>query len=201
MTIAAPGMRSERRFLATGPLPVNRLPTGARYRARKALAMRARHGYRTATQAVVTQPRRPLGARSSVGEHYVDIVGVAGSIPAAPTILCLSPGSPRSLISIRRQTVNRPLSRLGEVADFLLPGLPAAPDTMRRPEQLRIWLLLGADQHHRFPRVILASCLFRPIFAVWFRLVSDQGAADVTRYAQEVPTSGTPGSCADPPCP
>ena len=25
-------------------------------------------------------------ARSSVGEHYVDIVGVAGSIPAAPTI-------------------------------------------------------------------------------------------------------------------
>ena len=26
------------------------------------------------------------GAHSSVGEHYVDIVGVAGSIPAAPTI-------------------------------------------------------------------------------------------------------------------
>ncbi len=26
------------------------------------------------------------GARSSAGEHYVDIVGVAGSIPAAPTI-------------------------------------------------------------------------------------------------------------------
>ena len=26
-------------------------------------------------------------ARSSAGEHYVDIVGVAGSIPAAPTIL------------------------------------------------------------------------------------------------------------------
>jgi large subunit ribosomal protein L36 len=25
-------------------------------------------------------------ARSSAGEHYVDIVGVAGSIPAAPTI-------------------------------------------------------------------------------------------------------------------
>src|SRR5690606_34510048 len=31
---------------------------------------------------------RPAGyrARSSAGEHYVDIVGVAGSIPAAPTI-------------------------------------------------------------------------------------------------------------------
>ena len=27
-----------------------------------------------------------IGARSSAGEHYVDIVGVAGSIPAAPTI-------------------------------------------------------------------------------------------------------------------
>ena len=27
-----------------------------------------------------------LRVRSSVGEHYVDIVGVAGSIPAAPTI-------------------------------------------------------------------------------------------------------------------
>jgi hypothetical protein len=28
-----------------------------------------------------------IRARSSAGEHYVDIVGVAGSIPAAPTIL------------------------------------------------------------------------------------------------------------------
>ncbi len=26
-------------------------------------------------------------ARSSAGEHYGDIVGVAGSIPAAPTII------------------------------------------------------------------------------------------------------------------
>jgi hypothetical protein len=26
------------------------------------------------------------GARSSAGEHYVDIVGVTGSIPVAPTI-------------------------------------------------------------------------------------------------------------------
>lgn len=26
-------------------------------------------------------------ARSSAGEHYVDIVGVAGSIPAAPTVV------------------------------------------------------------------------------------------------------------------
>ena len=29
---------------------------------------------------------RLVRARSSAGEHYVDIVGVAGSIPAAPTI-------------------------------------------------------------------------------------------------------------------
>ena len=27
-----------------------------------------------------------IGARSSAGEHYGDIVGVAGSNPAAPTI-------------------------------------------------------------------------------------------------------------------
>ncbi len=27
-----------------------------------------------------------IGARSSVGEHYGDIVGVAGSNPAVPTI-------------------------------------------------------------------------------------------------------------------
>ena len=27
-----------------------------------------------------------VGARSSAGEHYVDIVGVTGSIPVAPTI-------------------------------------------------------------------------------------------------------------------
>jgi hypothetical protein len=30
-------------------------------------------------------PQRPW-ARSSAGEHYVDIVGVTGSIPVAPTI-------------------------------------------------------------------------------------------------------------------
>jgi hypothetical protein len=29
----------------------------------------------------------PRRTRSSAGEHYVDIVGVAGSIPAASTIL------------------------------------------------------------------------------------------------------------------
>src|ERR1700730_12742443 len=38
-----------------------------------------------------TRPRSPkgngAGARSSAGEHYVDIVGVTGSIPVAPTIL------------------------------------------------------------------------------------------------------------------
>src|SRR3979411_407468 len=36
-------------------------------------------------------------ARSSAGEHYVDIVGVTGSIPVAPTILSnmLDPLSPR----------------------------------------------------------------------------------------------------------
>ena len=28
------------------------------------------------------------GACSSAGEHYVDIVGVTGSIPVTPTILC-----------------------------------------------------------------------------------------------------------------
>ena len=27
-------------------------------------------------------------ARSSAGEHYLDTVGVAGSIPVEPTILC-----------------------------------------------------------------------------------------------------------------
>lgn len=31
-------------------------------------------------------------ARSSAGEHYVDIVGVAGSIPAAPTTICVGIG-------------------------------------------------------------------------------------------------------------
>jgi hypothetical protein len=36
-------------------------------------------------------PLRAGRARSSAGEHYVDIVGVAGSIPAAPTMLGLSP--------------------------------------------------------------------------------------------------------------
>src|SRR5262249_42112440 len=44
--------------------------------------------------ACLAQPERIRGsyptnlfwARSSAGEHYVDIVGVAGSIPAAPTI-------------------------------------------------------------------------------------------------------------------
>src|SRR5262245_55473008 len=34
-------------------------------------------------------PTKRLWARSSAGEHYVDIVGVAGSIPAAPTIATL----------------------------------------------------------------------------------------------------------------
>ena len=31
-----------------------------------------------------------IRARSSAGEHYVDIVGVTGSIPVAPTITILS---------------------------------------------------------------------------------------------------------------
>ena len=33
---------------------------------------------------------RCFGARSSAGEHYVDIVGVTGSIPVAPTIFPVS---------------------------------------------------------------------------------------------------------------
>src|SRR5215472_5721216 len=41
-------------------------------------------------------------ARSSAGEHYVDIVGVTGSIPVAPTIV---------------HTVGRPCGRVGDVAD------------------------------------------------------------------------------------
>ena len=40
-------------------------------------------------------PKSPvLRARSSAGEHYVDIVGVTGSIPVAPTIPAVFNASP-----------------------------------------------------------------------------------------------------------
>ena len=40
-----------------------------------------------ATPRASTQPL--VRARSSAGEHYVDIVGVTGSIPVAPTIISI----------------------------------------------------------------------------------------------------------------
>ena len=40
--------------------------------------------------AITLAASRPqVRARSSAGEHYVDIVGVTGSIPVAPTISLL----------------------------------------------------------------------------------------------------------------
>src|SRR6185312_6744762 len=42
-------------------------------------------------------------ARSSAGEHYVDIVGVTGSIPVAPTI--------RTSIRVRNEPYGRPRGR------------------------------------------------------------------------------------------
>src|SRR5690606_2261316 len=39
------------------------------------------------------------GARSSAVEHYLDMVGVTGSIPVAPTIFLQSHGSPKRLSS------------------------------------------------------------------------------------------------------
>ena len=40
----------------------------------------------SAGTAPVRNPHQAIRARSSAGEHYVDIVGVTGSIPVAPTI-------------------------------------------------------------------------------------------------------------------
>ena len=54
--------------------------------------------------APLVHARRP-GARSSAGEHYVDIVGVTGSIPVAPTIpvpkrrLCRVRGRPATSLA------------------------------------------------------------------------------------------------------
>ena len=49
---------------------------------------------------------RPLvRARSSAGEHYVDIVGVTGSIPVAPTILPFDMSMDFSALSIRQRVV------------------------------------------------------------------------------------------------
>ena len=53
-------------------------------------------------------------ARNSAGEHYVDIVGVAGSIPAAPTI------SP-----LQNQSV-RPMSLIGDIAQSAVQRQNAA---------------------------------------------------------------------------
>ena len=43
------------------------------------------NGYRRRSLGLPGVPSRIRGARSSAGEHYVDIVGVTGSIPVAPT--------------------------------------------------------------------------------------------------------------------
>jgi hypothetical protein len=41
-------------------------------------------------RAIKLYTRLPRRTRSSAGEHYVDIVGVAGSIPAASTIFSMT---------------------------------------------------------------------------------------------------------------
>lgn len=54
----------------------------------RALAPRPDCRYTGVTR--VERTRSAQGARSSAGEHYVDIVGVTGSIPVAPTIYVTS---------------------------------------------------------------------------------------------------------------
>jgi hypothetical protein len=80
-----------------------------------------------------TAGRAPARAISSVGEHYLDTVGVAGSIPASPTIT--HPGAGLfvdvDVPALRPPTArSNPLAgRVGlEVASLLLlsPGQPAA---------------------------------------------------------------------------
>ena len=90
-----------------------------------ALLARRRH-FRYILAPIIGQPSacdgwtRGKRARSSAGEHYVDIVGVTGSIPVAPTIrnahLRLVMKVRNSLKSLRkRHRDNRVVRRKGRV--------------------------------------------------------------------------------------
>ena len=57
------------------------MKTGSKTLVRVVLAPAGIHQYTRCRRLSVG-----YGARSSAGEHYVDIVGVTGSIPVAPTI-------------------------------------------------------------------------------------------------------------------
>lgn len=71
-----------------------------------------------------TFPRGCRRARSSVGEHYVDIVGVAGSIPAAPTISSQISSRMRGAHLLRRGD-GRSAVRHGGPFWFVFPFRPA----------------------------------------------------------------------------
>src|SRR5215831_18624196 len=57
---------------------------------------------------IASPPLQGIRARSSAGEHYLDMVGVTGSIPVAPTslrpaITCVTSGRRFVLVALRRQ--------------------------------------------------------------------------------------------------
>jgi hypothetical protein len=77
-------------------------------------------------------------ARSSAGEHYVDIVGVTGSIPVAPTtILPMSSMSIAHLVPLPdaelRRTLQEPASRFGTSLTREFLPTPVCSDTREGP--------------------------------------------------------------------
>src|SRR3569623_1836526 len=72
-----------------------------------------------------------IQARSSVVEHYLDTVGVGGSIPPAPTTLMGGPslpltGPPTPRRSVRRSHTTRPLEFGGPSLPLTAPQTPAS---------------------------------------------------------------------------
>jgi hypothetical protein len=128
---------------------------------------------RLAAFASIPKPLRPLagsGARSSAGEHYVDIVGVTGSIPVAPTIKIkdLKQGPAKRFStgkhggSKRRKirAIGAPRSGRRLVSIILLPGRRAATSRGRRQHDpaRKVSIDRGGDGRHSAGRgVALAT--------------------------------------------
>jgi hypothetical protein len=105
------------------------------------------------TQPIYVALPLVVRARSSAGEHYVDIVGVAGSIPAAPTIaLAKSCCAFRGRIYLMFRNVR---GRRAEIRHREF-GSARAPDALR--------LFLVARRPHALPRIGYGAALRREPF-------------------------------------
>lgn len=98
-------------------------------------------------------------ARSSAVEHYVDIVGVTGSIPVAPTSSGRSPRpAPNGASRAAKTGKGHEGQEFAALVEIAPPGLPC-----RAPEGARLRHQQAAEEIQSAPRLSSARSRARPV--------------------------------------